>query len=462
MPRSRDLAIFTLPLAHARRVTKLCRIPIRRIRRGWPARPHLLKNHGHVETHSMDYTVYSDCVLPTMAARVPESLVQQCQFFILMHLDKLSVSHLSLLPLYIRKELLWHLPLADVCQLEGTKFTEGLDMAAYWRYPFDQQGFDIDCWGIDKVYYFHEWGATEYERAVLYGLLTAYTFGSEYLQDGDFYFRSPLLKDGQLDALTFLYAVRRPIESCGPCDVRFPSRYTRTAIYPGRQLDVDEVVRCFGRHKGELPKIFVTIGILHNPNLEYVHFLYEVVYVSFQGYPLENQGLEFVKAVIKEAANLEMFILDQWGEDDDLLSLDEFCNFLSSQISFLSKFRQLKIHCSISFLGFIVAQKSFNQLITAYFAAPTDHMQKLEFSHIKVKCSDDCSPTVDQNYLQFKTIEFDDMCQFVRDATPTAISHWLGQSISKLETTVERGTCLFKVDKETVGCNTQKRKRKRR
>ena len=331
-------------------------------------------------------------------------------------------------------------------------------MATFWKYPFDEQGFDLCRVPGDKTCYFHEWGATEYERAVLYGLLTTYAFGYEYLRKGDFHFRSPLLEDGELDALTLLYAVRRPIESYGPHDVRFPFRYAQTAIYPGRPLNVDEVVKYFGRHKGELPKIFATIEISNYPNLEYVHFLYKVVCVNFQGFPLKKRGLKFVKAVIEGAANLEMLILDQWGEDDDCLCLNEFCNFLSSQTSFLSNFRQLTIH-SMTFLEFAVARESFNQLITAYFAAPTDHMQKLEFSTLRVKCNDDCSPTVDQRYLQFKTIEFDYMCQFVYDATPIAISHWLGQPISKLETSVEHDTCLFKVDKDTVGCNTRKRKR---
>ena len=55
-----------------------------------------------------------------------ESLVYHCQYFIAMHLEEFSVSQLSLLPHYTRKDLLWQLPLADVCQLEDTKFTEGL------------------------------------------------------------------------------------------------------------------------------------------------------------------------------------------------------------------------------------------------------------------------------------------------------------------------------------------------
>ena len=216
----------------------------------------------------------------------------------------------------------------------------------------------------------------------------------------------------------------------------FPSRYSHVAVTPGRELNVGEakLVRCFERRRGELSKVFIKTAIFRDANLDHVHFLYEVVCVGFQGFLLEEQGLEFVKAVIEGATNLEMLTLDQWDEDDDRISLDDFCSFLSTQSTFLSKLRQFTILSTISFLGFVVSRKSFNQLITAYFAAPTDHVQKMEFSHVKIECSDisdDYSPTVDEHYLQFKAIELDDMCQFVSefDATPTAISHWMGQDI---------------------------------
>ena len=41
----------------------------------------------------------------------------------------------------------------------------------------------------------------------------------------------------------------------GHCDIVFPSRYSHVAVTPGHELNVDEVVRCFDRHRGELPKV---------------------------------------------------------------------------------------------------------------------------------------------------------------------------------------------------------------
>ena len=184
--------------------------------------------------------------------------------------------------------------------------------------------------------------------------VSTYAFGSNYLRDGDFYFRSPYVEDGELNAILFLYAIRKPGVHSG-CDLELPSRYSQANNKSDDELTVDDVVSCFGKGKGELPKLFVEIAIFDDVDLDYVQFLREAVYLATQGYPLEEQGLEFLKAVIKEATNLEVLILDHWGEDDGWLSLDDFCTFLSSQPAFLSKFRQLTIHSMISLLGFYVS-----------------------------------------------------------------------------------------------------------
>ena len=322
----------------------------------------------------------------------------------------------------------------------------------------------------EKLCYVDEWGAVEYKRAMLYGLLTACALGFTEVRYFNFYY-SPFGKGREVDALTLLYAVRKSTASSDQGDHTFPSRYSHIAN-PGYELTVDEVVRCFSRHEGELPKIFA--GILYrdiDAYLDDVQFLYDVVCVSFLGFLVEDNGFEFIKALIKGATNLETLILDQWGEENETIYLDDFCDFLSSQTSFLSKFRQLRIHSSNScrFLGFNVSRGNFNQLISAYFAAPTDHMQRLEFSETHIQCSDvsdDCCPIVDQQYLQFKminldsqcqfdTVDLDGQCEFTNSATPTTISNWLGQSVSQLKTT-KQWDCLFKVNKET-SANPRKR-----
>ena len=63
----------------------------------------------------------------------PISLEQQCFLHILQHLEKFSVEYLSLLPLGIRQSILWSAPVADVFQLEHTRFVKGIDMDEVWK-----------------------------------------------------------------------------------------------------------------------------------------------------------------------------------------------------------------------------------------------------------------------------------------------------------------------------------------
>ena len=189
---------------------------------------------------------------------------------------------------------------------------------------------------------------------------------------------------------------------------------------------------------GSLPRIIPELHIgaeeIYPDN---VYFLQNAVYVGIDGSPFDEQGLEFLKAVLK-VTNLEVLILDHWGEEGEweVKFFNEFCAVLSSCQAFLSHFWLLKIFSLMKSSGLLVSRKNFNKLMTAYLAAPTDHMQKLHITCTKIKCSDvlfDCSPEIDQRYLAFKTVELGG-CQFVSKykATPQTVSHWLGQCISEL------------------------------
>ena len=74
-----------------------------------------------------------------------------------MNLEGFPVSYLSLLPLKTRESLLWRLPIADICKLEGTKFVEGFqDMTAYWKLSCEEFG-GIAPGDIDITRYVEEW-----------------------------------------------------------------------------------------------------------------------------------------------------------------------------------------------------------------------------------------------------------------------------------------------------------------
>ena len=153
-----------------------------------------------------------------------------------------------------------------------------------------------------------------------------------------------------------------------------------------------------------------------------------------------------------------MLLLDHWGGEDEweIEFFDKFCAYLSTSKAFLSNFRWVKLFSCVDLRskGLVVSRKNFNQFITAYFAAPTDHVQKLHIACTKIKCSDvslnfECSSTIEQRYRSFKTINISG-CQFVSKykATPKALSHWLDESISEVpQLDPEPDTCFFKVGK---------------
>ena len=389
-------------------------------------------------------------------------LARQCRDFILMHLEELSISQLCLLPLSTRKELLWQLPVADICQLESTAFIQGLDMAAFWKYPWEGQSVSIPTWRPDRDIedYMKEWESTEYTRAVLYGLVATSTIGPQCLVDDElFCFRSPHTEDGELDVITFLFSIRK-LDQRGQCELVFPPRYAHHSKTHQDDLTMHEVIRHFGRGKNELPTVFSRIEMFDDVKLDHVHFLRNVSYLGLQGRPFEDKGLEFLKAVIREATHLEVLMLGGGlDEEEDCECLDEFCMFLSCHPTFLSNFRILKVLNS----EYRVSRHCFNQLITSYFASPTDHVQKMEFSLIRIRCSDvayEFGPKIDECYLSYKTIELN-CCKFISEyeATPVAISHWLGRGIQQMKSAEEHGSCFFKVEKK-ISNPARARKRK--
>ena len=86
-----------------------------------------------------------------------ESLVHQCYHYIAMNLEQFPVSNLYLLPLKVREELLWRLPIADLCMLEDTEYVEGFhDMEAYWKLPCRELSQEIPRGDPDIACYLEE------------------------------------------------------------------------------------------------------------------------------------------------------------------------------------------------------------------------------------------------------------------------------------------------------------------
>ena len=69
----------------------------------------------------------------------PTSLEHQSFVHILQHFEKFPLESLSLLPLRIRQRFLLSAPVADVYQLEHTRFVKGIDMAEVWKTMCEQR-----------------------------------------------------------------------------------------------------------------------------------------------------------------------------------------------------------------------------------------------------------------------------------------------------------------------------------
>ena len=169
-------------------------------------------------------------------------------------------------------------------------------------------------------------------------------------------------------------------------------------------------------------------------------------------------SIQEVLTSLNKATNLQVLILQglNQGIKGDTLDLDYFCEQLANCQPFWSKFQILKIVPGIlekdelkktMAKEYTVSQASLDQLITAYFSAPADHSQLVQFSFTHIKCQDSayCNPTVDRTYQQFKNIRFSD-CRFTFKAIPDVISMWLGQGIKILEKEKETSSILFQVD----------------
>ncbi len=71
----------------------------------------------------------------------PLSLEDQCLLHLIYHLEEYTPETLASLPLHLRRRLLLNLPAMDICQLEDTAVTEGIDMeVSVWKELLEKQG----------------------------------------------------------------------------------------------------------------------------------------------------------------------------------------------------------------------------------------------------------------------------------------------------------------------------------
>ena len=185
---------------------------------------------------------------------------------------------------------------------------------------------------------------------------------------------------------------------------------------------------------------------------EYFDLLDEVALIATHSQGFMPPTSRFVKEVVQRSTCLEVIVLDSWfSVDSEQTALNEFLQFLSTQDSFLSRFRLLVITHNDEYTIF---QENLSPLITAYFSAPTTHLQEIEITGAKIKCYDtDVTPVIDRRFVQFKVIELKGCCYASRQKfSHKAVTEWLGEDISVLNVDKERNadSLTFKVREKAL------------
>ena len=417
------------------------------------------------------------------------SLVQQCQFYILMHLEEFPIDYLSLLPLATREALLWQLPIADICQLQDTKFAEGLEAVVVdcLLSRCDTYVGTADEDGDVERYIENRWKNTmAYAREILYGQLVTSLlgclprdFGFEVPTDGRFKFQ-PIYGNHNL-ITDFLCCIRKEYKSLQMSTYSFPvpPRYIYNSHHqhaPGLStLDIDngrgysiyaleQLIRYFN---GKHPKVLggvcaVECHFVPHDDVFLKKLLLILGKVEQLGFEFEHNHIaaEFIATTVSNAKHLEVLVLKgsgdcNWGTG----CIDMLCDKLSFCTNFWSTFRIFKILSHYAFPEYVISRSTFDELIKVYFAAPTDHEQLVQFTDTTIEGDgSDHSPDISTTYLKFKKVRLEN-CRFVTTlnitCTPDAVANWLGREVDVLEN--EADSCTFHV-KESGGKRGQKRK----
>ncbi len=84
----------------------------------------------------------------------PLSLENQCLLHLICHLEEYTPETLASLPLHLRRRLLPNLPAMDICQLEDTAVTDGIDMeVSVWKELLEKQGMPCPESHFKKDYF---------------------------------------------------------------------------------------------------------------------------------------------------------------------------------------------------------------------------------------------------------------------------------------------------------------------
>jgi hypothetical protein len=335
-----------------------------------------------------------------MSIAVVESLGEQCVAHIILHLEEYPNSYLALLPLWLRKKILWKLPMADVCKLEESEFVSGISMGEYWSSTFDEYCLARPDGNLRGTKYFEG----HWKKAVVHGNLFAQALGFCSHEETDFFVDHD---DSVVEmSLSLMFGIREEKKSkqkdrseVWVSSNSIPPRYHDDyRLCTSKENLVVTMIECF---RGDLP-LYLHIAMLEEAECDYlfgyVPFLKNLRYLQLKSQKFGPKLQKLAIQIIQEAANLEVLIINFSPPDFDeppipLQSLDRVISELT-KTSFPSNMHMFIAFCwayeveddDMERGFFTVSHDVLKEFIDAFLSAPAHHDQRIRLEGTVVAC----------------------------------------------------------------------------
>ena len=376
----------------------------------------------YLATHKM--TSFCDLYVFNARTNCPATLHQQCYQYIAMHLELFPFNSLMLLPLKTRWNLLWNLPIADVCLLEATQFIQGIDMDDYWRTIVRTDVQDLGCHSEcfncildNELCSPCRWKAIVESTAAkewVYAVIAAEAITEIGIMEklppsrnctplySTVVAIQPIRNFKRDDLYAFLYAVRRFYQGDSrwyttagvECEFEFPSRYREYAVpiltleesrhqynrfYLMDALErkslLDAIVCCFG---GKKPCLLSTRrGLLGDISEEVTDFLSDLKFFTCQICEPQTE-LPSLETALKGTACLEVLLI-QNGCDRfswPSVSLDSLFTHITNQ-PFLASISILAVSAG-DHSYFEISKDVFDNLKQALSSTSCDYHRSIQ------------------------------------------------------------------------------------
>lgn len=360
-------------------------------------------------------------LFPTMSSSRVKSLSEQCIDHIAMHLEDYPTSYLALLPLSLRKEILWALPMADVCKLEDTEFIKGINTEDYWSSTMDEEEIYHGTRFNHNIerYFEEQWSSGCAKKSIVCGMVFSLGVGFCNWDYSGFGFEAnhyrlqnaPNISWDRLMAiglsLSLMFGVRRCLywkERVRQSSAVIPSQYQQyTTSCDSKAKLLRAVIECFQGYP--LTYLFIWAGVIEETECgglsNYIAYCKNLLYLELLFHQTFGPKLEeLMLKITREAANLEVLVLNYEPPCDDINDIAEPLQSIDGVISeltdgsFVSSMHMLVTYTCFSQQSldmergyFSVSYAILKRFIDKFLVTQCDHRQLLSFEGTDVACN---------------------------------------------------------------------------